>query len=289
MEKGRLMTHLKNYLGITVVCIPYALAFNCFYDANDLTCGGFTGIAQILNHFLPLIPVGTLALLLNLPLFVLGWRRFGGRFLFTTIYAVTVSSIFIDLMAAVYTFPPIDPLLASLYGGVLLGVSVGLLFKFDATTGGTELGARLLLRYVPHLHIGRVCMMIDFVVISVYSAVFNSVLNALYGGVALYMTTKVMDLVIYGGREAKVAYIISRHNDVISEALLAAGLGVTILPAKGAWTKEEHPVLLVAIRRREITGVKRIVNELDGKAFLIVCDAREVLGEGFGQYQEDGL
>ena len=161
--------------------------------------------------------------------------------------------------------------------------------RYDTTTGGTVLGARLLLPRFPHLPIGKICLVMDLAVIVSYAAVFGSVLNALYGGVALYLTTVVMDMVIYGGRAAKVAYIISLENNAISQALLDKDMGVTILPARGAYTGTERPVLLVAIRRREITAVKALVKELDPDAFLIVCDAREVLGEGFNEYSPDGL
>ena len=272
---------VKKYGFITLCCIPFALAFDCFYAPNGLTCGGFTGVAQIINHFLPFAPVGTVAFLLNLPLFILGLVRHGKGFL--------LSSLFVDVLAAVYTFPPMEPLLACIYGGVILGVAVGGMLRYDTTTGGTELGARLLLPRFPHLPIGKICLVMDLAVIVSYAAVFGSVLNALYGGVALYLTTVVMDMVIYGGRAAKVAYIISLENNAISQALLDKDMGVTILPARGAYTGTERPVLLVAIRRREITAVKALVKELDPDAFLIVCDAREVLGEGFNEYSPDGL
>ena len=279
---------VKKYGFITLCCIPFALAFDCFYAPNGLTCGGFTGVAQIINHFLPFAPVGTVAFLLNLPLFILGLVRHGKGFLLSSLYAVAVSSLFVDVLAAVYTFPPMEPLLACIYGGVILGVAGGML-RYDTTTGGTELGARLLLPRFPHLPIGKICLVMDLAVIVSYAAVFGSVLNALYGGVALYLTTVVMDMVIYGGRAAKVAYIISLENNAISQALLDKDMGVTILPARGAYTGTERPVLLVAIRRREITAVKALVKELDPDAFLIVCDAREVLGEGFNEYSPDGL
>lgn len=280
---------VKKYGFITLCCIPFALAFDCFYAPNGLTCGGFTGVAQIINHFLPFAPVGTVAFLLNLPLFILGLVRHGKGFLLSSLYAVAVSSLFVDVLAAVYTFPPMEPLLACIYGGVILGVAVGGMLRYDTTTGGTELGARLLLPRFPHLPIGKICLVMDLAVIVSYAAVFGSVLNALYGGVALYLTTVVMDMVIYGGRAAKVAYVISQANDAISQALLEKDMGVTILPARGAYTQAERPVLLVAIRRREITAVKALVKELDPDAFLIVCDAREVLGEGFNEYSPDGL
>ena len=280
---------VKKYGFITLCCIPFALAFNAFYAPNGLTCGGFTGIGQIVNHFLPFAPVGTVTFLLNLPLFLLGLKRHGRSFLLSSLYATAVSSLFVDLLAAVWTFPPMEPLLACIYGGVILGVSLGGLLRYETTTGGTELGARLLLPRFPHLPIGKICLVMDLAVIASYAVVFGSVLNALYGGVALYLTTVVMDMVVYGGRAAKVAYVISQENDAISQALLEKDMGVTILPARGAYTGTERPVLLVAIRRREITAVKALVKALDPDAFLIVCDAREVLGEGFNEYSPDGL
>lgn len=280
---------LKKYGFITLCCVPYAVAFDCFYAPNGLTCGGFTGIAQIINHFLPVLPIGTAAFLLNLPLFLLGLQRHGRSFLLSSLYAVAVSSLFVDVLAAVYSFPAMEPLLACIYGGVILGISVGGMLRYDTTTGGTELGARLLLPRFPHLPIGKICLVMDLIVISAYALAFGSLLNALYGGVALYLTTVVMDMVVYGGRAAKMAYIISLKNDIISQSLLENDMGVTILPARGAYTQSDRPMLLVAIRQREITKVKSLVNTLDPDAFLIVCDAREVLGEGFNRYHPDGI
>ena len=280
---------VKKYGFITLCCVPYAVAFNWFYVPNGLTCGGFTGIAQGINHFLPIAPVGAVAFLLNLPLFLLGLKRHGRGFLLSSLYAVAVSSLFVDLLAAVWTFQPMEPLLACIYGGVILGAALGGLLRYETTTGGTELAARLLLPRFPHLPIGKICLVMDLAVITAYALAFSSVLNALYGGVALYLTTVVMDMVIYGGRAAKVAYIISQASGAISQALLEKDMGVTILPARGAFTQAERPVLLVAIRRREIMAVKALVKELDPGAFLIVCDAREVLGEGFNEYSPDGL
>ena len=189
---------VKKYGFITLCCVPYAVAFNWFYVPNGLTCGGFTGIAQIINHFLPIAPVGAVAFLLNLPLFLLGLKRHGRGFLLSSLYAVAVSSLFVDLLAAVWTFQPTEPLLACIYGGVTLGAALGGLLRYETTTGGTELAARLLLPRFPHLPIGKICLVMDLAVITAYALAFRSVLNALYGGVALYLTTVVMDMVIYG-------------------------------------------------------------------------------------------
>ena len=164
-----------------------------------------------------------------------------------------------------------------------------LCLREEATTGGTELGAWLLKAKIPGLSIGTLCLAIDLTIIVFYAAVFRSLENALYGGIALYISTKVMDMVVYGGSAAKLAYIISNEQEKITHELLARDMGVTRLTAEGAYTHNDKPVLLCAVRRREIVAVKRLVNEIDPTAFFIVCDAREVLGEGFGEYKPDGL
>ena len=280
---------LKRYGLITVACALYALGFNWFFVPNHFTVGGFTGVAQIINHFLPMLPVGTIALVLNIPLFILGWQKIGRDLLISSLYATAVSSLMIDLLASIHTFSPMDPILACIYGGIVAGIGCGLLLHESATTGGTELGAWLLKAKIPGLSIGTLCLAIDLTIIVFYAAVFRSLENALYGGIALYISTKVMDMVVYGGSAAKLAYIISNEQEKITHELLARDMGVTRLTAEGAYTHNDKPVLLCAVRRREIVAVKRLVNEIDPTAFFIVCDAREVLGEGFGEYKPDGL
>ena len=266
-----------------------ALAFDWFYAPNELTLGGFTGIAQVINFFAAALPVGITVIVLNAPLFLMSLKRFGKHVLLQSFFAVAVNSLFIDLINALYTFQPMDKLLGCLYGGVLVGISLGWLLREETTTGGTELGAWLMKAKIPGLSIGKLCLAIDLTIIVLYAAVFRSLENALYGGIALYISTYVMDTVVYGGSAAKLAYIISSEQEKISAELLARDVGVTRLTAEGAYTRNDKPVLLCAVRRREIVAVKRIVNEIDPAAFLIVCDAREVLGEGFSEYKPDGL
>ena len=288
MDK-KVRTAVRDYFVIAVLCIPYAAAINWFLDANGIACGGFTGIAQMLHALVPALPIGGLVLAFNLPLFVLGWRIFGWGFVARSLWAVVLSSLAIDALAGVHTLQPIDPLLACAYGGALLGAALGLMLRFDATTGGTELGARLLKLRFAGISIGRMCLLLDLAVIGLCALVFGRLESALYGGAALYISTLVMDAVIYGGSAAKVAYIISARHDEITQALLDREMGVTILSARGAYTGAEHPVLLCAIRRREMAAVRRTVKQLDPDAFFIVCDAREVLGEGFSAYDPNGL
>ena len=279
----------KSYALITVGCALYALAFDWFYAPNDLTCGGFTGIAQIINFFAPMLLVGVMIIVLNVPLYLLGFKRFGFAFLFKSLYAMALSSVMVDVLAALYTFHAMDKLLACLYGGVLLGVGSGLIMREEATTGGTELATWLVKHRMPSFSVGNILLALDLSVILLYAAVFRDLNNALYGGVALFVTTKVIDVLVYGGNTGKLAYIISAKEDEITERLLALALGVTKLSAMGAYTKTERPILLCAVRRREIVMVKRLVKELDPDAFFILCDASEVLGEGFGEYHPNGV
>ena len=283
------MNRLKQYISITLACALMALAFDWFYAPNELTLGGFTGIAQVINFFAAALPVGVTVIVLNAPLFLMSLKRFGKHVLLQSFFAVAVNSLFIDLINALYTFQPMDKLLGCLYGGVLVGISLGWLLREETTTGGTELGAWLMKAKIPGLSIGKLCLAIDLTIIVLYAAVFRSLENALYGGIALYISTYVMDTVVYGGSAAKLAYIISSEQEKISAELLARDMGVTRLTAEGAYTRNDKPVLLCAVRRREIVAVKRIVNEIDPAAFFIVCDAREVLGEGFSEYKPDGL
>ncbi|MBO4914440.1 MAG: YitT family protein [Oscillospiraceae bacterium] len=280
---------IRAYAVITLGCVIYAVAFDWFYVPNDLTCGGLTGVAQIINRYIPALTVGAQLLVMNIPLYLLGFKRFGAAFLVRSLYAMVLSSVLVDAVAALHTFAAMDKLLACLYGGVLLGIGCGLINHEESNTGGTELVSWLLKHRLPQLSLGSVMLCLDLAVIVGYAAVFRNLNNALYGGVALFVCSKVVDLLVYGGNTGKLAHIISAKENEIADALLERGIGVTKLRAIGAYTNTERPILLCAVRRREIVMVKRIVKELDPDAFFIVSDTSEVLGEGFGEYKPNGL
>lgn len=270
-------------------CAVFALGFDWFVAPNHFSIGGLTGIAQIINALAPSLPVGALTIALNIPLFLLGLLYLGKRALARSLAAMLLSSLLIDLFAALYTFPPMDPMLASVYGGVFLGLSMGMMMLVNTTTGGTELGARLLKFPFPHLPIGKLCLIIDVAVVTLYAAVFRNIFNAMYGIIALYITSIVMDYLIYGTRTAWVAYIISEKYDAITQKLLDMDRGVTLLHGEGAYGGTENKIILCAMRRSQIVPVKLMVREIDAGAFIIVCKATEVLGEGFGEYTKNSL
>ena len=289
MKKESVREQVRSYVIITLACVLYALSFNWFYAPNDFTVGGFTGISQIINFFIPVLPVGVMIIVLNVPLFIVGLKKFGFAFLVKSIYTMAMSSVLIDVVDVIHQFSPMDPLLACLYGGVTLGVASGLIFREEATTGGSELGAWIVRSYVERLSIGNICLGIDLTIILIYAAVFRSLNNALYGALALYITTKVLDLVVYGQNTAKLAYIISDKYEEIMQEMIARDMGATLLNGKGVYTGSDRPLLLCAVRNKEVVSIKRFIKELDPDAFFIVCDASEVLGEGFGEYDPQGL
>ena len=277
------------YAMITLSCALYAVGFNWCFDPNHLSVGGFTGVAQIINFFIPQAPIGTIIVVLNLPLFILSWKKVGRQWLYATLYATLVSSGMIDLLAGVYTFRPMEPMLAAIYGGVIVGLGCGLMLRYSATTGGTELAARLLKLKFPGLSIGTLCLSIDAIVVISYAAVFRDLTQALYAMVALFIISKVMDRVVYGGNGAKMAYIISEQYEAITAKLLELDRGVTLLEGRGGFSGRPKNVILCAFSRAQIVSIKSIVKQADPDAFIIVCAAYEILGEGFGVNRPDGL
>ncbi len=290
MDKSKIRQLVLSYLWITLASAVYAIGFDWCYVPNQIGFGGITGVGQIVNHFLPFAPIGTVVIILNIPLFLLGWRLLGGHLLFSSLYAMFVSSVFTDLFAALIPFQPMDPMLATIFGGLLVGLSLGAVLLQGATTGGTDLLARLLKLKMTWLPMGKLLMAVDLVVIAAVALTFRNFSSALYGVVSLYISSVAMDMILYGMDQAKVAYIISSRPKEVAQAILGdLDRGVTVLHGMGAWSGEEKQVLLCAFKQRQIVPLKRMVRAIDPEAFLIVCDAHEVLGDGFRSYQQNEL
>ena len=290
MDKANIRRLFFSYLWITLASAVYALGFDWCYVPNQIGFGGITGVGQIINHFLPIAPIGGVVIVLNVPLFLLGWRLLGGHLLFSSLYAMFISSVFVDLFAALIPFQSMDPMLATIFGGLLIGLSLGVVLLQGATTGGTDLLARLLKLKISWLPMGKLLMAVDLVVIAAVALTFQNFSSALYGVVSLYIASVSMDMVLYGMDQAKVAYIISSHPKEVSQAILGElDRGVTVLHGMGAWSGEEKKVLLCAFKQRQIVPLKRIIRSIDPEAFLIVCNAHEVLGDGFRSYQQNEL
>ena len=284
-----MVRRVKSYGIIALGSVIYALAFDWFVAPNQIAMGGVTGLAQIVNALLPVLPVGVLTIVINVPLFLAGWRLLGGHLLVSSLFAMAVSSVAIDVIAWLAAFAPMDPMLASLCGGAGMGFGLGLVFSQGATSGGTDIIGKLMKRKFPWLPTGKLVMIPDMAVVVLAAAVFGTVNAALYGLIQMYLLGRVMDTVLYGWDISRVAYIITDRWEEVSRRLLEMERGVTVLRGQGAYTGAEKRVLLVAFRQQEIVPIKRMLRQIDPRAFFIVCDAHEILGEGFGDHQKEEI
>ncbi len=290
MTKPNLTRMVRDYTWIALGSVLYSLSFDWFYVPNQIGFGGLTALGMILNYLSPAIPIGMVVLILNIPLFLLGWKFLGGHTLVSSLFAMTATSVLVDLIAAMYTFPSMDPMLAAIFGGVSLGVSLGMIFSKGATTGGTDLTARLLKLPFAWLPMGKLLMVVDLTMLLSVSLVFRSMESAMYGMISLYISTLVMDGVLYGLDQSKVAYIVTtRPQEIAAEIDRQMDRGATFLHGEGSFSREEKLVLMCAFKQKQIVPLKALVHELDPEAFLIVCDAHEVLGQGFRRYQKNDI
>ena len=278
------------YFWITVGSVLYGFVFDWFYTPNLIGYGGITGVGQVVNAYIPVIPIGLFVFLINIPLFILGWKYIGGHLLVTSLYSMVVSSVAVDAFALVIDFQPMDQMLAAICGGAAIGLSLGLIFAQGATTGGTDLVARLVKLKLPWVPMGKMLLVIDMAVVMLVAIAFGNLTTALYGFIAQVVCAYVTDMVLYGLDTAKVAYIISDKAHAISDAIVEdMDRGVTVLPAKGAYSGEDKWVLMCAFKQKEIVDLKELIFDMDPKAFIIVCDAHEVTGNGFKTYQKNDI
>lgn len=292
---------LKDYIWIIVGSFLTAVAINVFLVPYKIAPGGVSGVATVVFYLSNgKFPVGITMLILNVPLFILGMRFIGGKFILRTLLSTILLSVFIDTLEPyteffVRTFlgrlehsPSVpDLLLYSIFGGFLTGLGLGMVFKFNATTGGSDLAARIVNHFIPNFTMGQLILFIDTSVIVFAAVSFNSFLLALYAIVTLYISSKVIDAVLEGVNFAKAVFVISDKPDEISNIILRdLDRGVTSLRGTGMYTGNDKQVLLCVVQRGQLSLLKEIVKGVDARAFVILTDIREVLGEGFKTYDE---
>ena len=259
----------------------YSFAITCVMAPARVSPGGITGVATVINYLLDL-PVGATALVLNIPLFVLGFLKFGAGFVARTAAATTIASLFLDLTAALVPKLSLNGILAAIFGGMLLGLGLGTVLLRGATTGGTDIAAKLINARFPHISVGRCVLISDVLVVALTALVYGNIESALYSVVALYASSRVMDGLLYGADSGKLIFAVSEKAQEISKGIMSElGRGVTVLPARGAYTGRESCMLVCAVRRHEVGALHRIIRSTDEGAFIIVCEAGEILGEGF--------
>ncbi len=274
---------LVAYIQILLGCILGGAAYPLFLTPNKIAPGGITGVAMILNYLFHW-PVGTVSLLVNIPLFLIGYRSMGKIFAFRSLIATIVFSAMIDLLP-LHSMTE-DPLLGTLFGGVLLGIGLGLILRGSATTGGTDMIARMVHHRFQFISMGTFLFFFDFMVVCSAGVIIGAN-AALYALIDVYVCSRVIDTVTVGFSGNKACIVISEAWEKIRDRIMREmNRGVTQLMAKGGYTGKERPTLMCVISRPEIMLIKKIVREEDENAFMIVMDAHEAIGDGFSGINE---
>lgn len=269
---------LKDYALIVLGTFLAALSLSLFFLPYDIAPGGISGISTVLSSVLPL-SVGLLSFLLNVPLFLLGWRTVGWRFAVRSFIAMSLMSLFIDLVPVRDVSGNV--MLASVFGGVLLGVGLGLVVRAGATTGGTDMAAKMIHNRVAFLSIATILFMIDGLVVAVAGLAFG-LQAALWALISLFVSSQMMDTVIKGFNTAMQFMIISNDSEEIVRRIHKdIDRGCTRLMAEGTYARKPVGTLLCVVSRTEAPRLKKLVAEIDPDAFVTVCNVHEVLGEGF--------
>lgn len=267
----------------------FAFGFSCFLLPNDISPGGISGLALVAVELLGTGSVGSLSVLINLPLFLIAGLKIGRRFFFGSLMGMLCSSALIDAFALI-PMPATEPLIGALYGGVLCGLGLGAVFAAGASTGGSDIMVRLLKLRCRDVPIGQISMCFDAMVAVITGIVFRDLNKALYTGVTVFLCGKVMDAVVYRFDYSKVVLIITKEHQKIAEAINARlDRGATFLRGEGSYTRQEMMVVLTAVKRQQITELKELVMEIDPAAFVIVQEAHQVLGDGFSRYHRNAL
>ena len=271
---------LRSYGIITVGSVIFALSFDWFFAANAVGMGGITGLAQVLNVLFPALSVGIGTILLNIPLFLLGCKIRGFSFVKKALVGEISLSTWLAIQP-VWNIAGDDLLLAAVYGGVILGIGIGMVFLGQGTTGGTDMMAALIQKYMRHYSIAQIMQFIDGLIVIVGMYVFG-IQRALYAIIAVYLVTKVSDSLIEGLKFSKQTFIITEKPDEVARVIMEdLDRGATGICGKGMYSGQEKTIIFCVVNKKEIVKLKELVDDIDPNAFVIVSDAREVHGEGF--------
>ena len=275
------------YLTIVVGSVIYAVGFQFFMYPNSIVSGGIVGVAMIVNHMTNL-PVGVITIVLNLPLFIVAWKHFGLDFMVASFVGMALSSAIVDVLALTDIVLTEDPMLACIIGGAIKGVGLGIIYYVGASTGGVDILAKMLRKRFSHINFGTFVLILDFFIIGAYALTLGRYETSMYSIIAMVISTKLIDLVLYGMDNSSICYIISEKSEVLIKDIISGHLkrGVTILNGEGAYSHHAKQVIMCVIKRTQFTELKRLVKSVDENAFLIVTDAKNVFGNGFDSFSE---
>ena len=285
----QIWNHIRWLVLTAIGSAVFALGFALFLIPNEINTGGISGLAMILRELLGVGSVGILTLLMNIPLFLIGGLKIGRRFFAGSLVGMVVSSVLMDVFS-VLSFQTPDPLLGGLYGGVICGTGLGLVFLAGASTGGSDIVVRLVKKKYRNLPIGRISIMFDAMVVLLTGVVFRDISKALYSGVVVFVCGQVIDAMVYRFDYSRVALIVSREHEAIARAIgEKLDRGATYLHGAGSYSGQNMEIVLTVVRKGQLAELKELVMDIDKSAFVIVQEAHQVLGDGFSHYSPDAL
>lgn len=279
---------MKKYLYLTTASILFSSGVVLFIQANHLAPGGVSGLSIIVSRLVPM-EVGTIFFLFNIPILVLGWMKFGGKFILSTIYEILWISFFSNVFEKL---PPAtdEPILGAVFGGVLVAAGMGISLRAGATTGGLDILVKVIKKKIPHIRTGMIFLIMDMVVIAIGGVVFRDVNAVLCSVLSTAVTSKVLDVILYGTDQAKLIFVISNEAEKITVRILhEMETGVTYLNGSGAYQEIEKKIIMCVIRKQGMSRMEEIVKQEDQHAFMIVSSASEIYGEGYKSYYVEKL
>ncbi len=270
-----------DYIFILLGTAVYSAAVALLLEPAEISPGGVTGVALILHSSLN-IPTGISVILLNIPLVLLGLRSFGAGFILKTAYSVLLTSLFIDLFESLGSIFSLDIVISSVFGGVLLGLGLGMVMARGSTTGGVDIAVKLINKKHTKIPVGRLFLLIDSAVITVAALVYSNIETALYSIIAIFISSYVIDTLLNGQTDSRVFFIVSEKGETLKAELISrANRGVTLLGGEGGYTGGKKTVLICAARLFEIKGIKQIIRECDPSAFFFLTNTSDINGQGF--------
>ena len=282
LKKRDVVVNVRDVVVIAFGCALGALSYTLFLIPHRIVPGGVSGLAMIL-HYLLKTPVGVMTILLNVPIFAWGMREIGRMFGIKSVIGLLLFSLLTDFFTYVVKLQPAtdNRILAAVYGGILLGVGLGIVFRGNGSTGGSDIIGQVLSRH-SNFSTGVAIMVIDFVVISISGLTTRSVETALYGYGTLFLSSRIIDFVLEGWSYARALLIMSDKPEVVVGAITGdLGRGATRLKGIGGFSGSERDVIYCVVTKREVPMLKRYIKSIDPDAFVVITDVYEVLGEGF--------
>lgn len=277
------------YVLMTLACFCYAVGISLFVEPNNIASGGVTGIAIILNKAIG-GSTGIWFFVINIPILLIGMWKFGFKFLMSTVYCTTIISVFTDLLSRYGSPLTNDVLVATIAGGMLTAIGMGGVFKAGATTGGMDIVVKLCKLKFPYMKTGSLFLIMDFLVVLASAFVFQDIDRAFYSAMEVFVTSTLLDMVLYGRDGAKLIYIISDKSEKIAARLLdELNIGVTYMEGQGAYSGREKKVIMCVTKKQMAPRAEEIVKEEDPNTFMIVSSASEIYGEGYKSYFSEKL